>query len=73
MRIYRSKLILFTFISYAGSLFTKVVDSFYGGARAAGAVLKRVGSIFSGEDRSAVQKGDVVAKLSAGKGTQPLG
>ncbi len=42
----------------------KVVDSFYGAARAAAAVLERLG----GEDRSAVQWGDVVAKLSAGKG-----
>ena len=33
----------------------KIVDSFYGAAKAAAAVLKRVGSIFSGEDRSAVQ------------------
>ena len=50
----------------------KVIDSFYGGARAAGAVLKRVGSIFSGEDSSAAKGGDVIAKLSAGKGAPYL-
>jgi len=40
------------------------IDSFQGAAKAAVAVLKRLG----GEDRSAVQWGDVVAKLSGGKG-----
>ena len=50
----------------------KVMDRFYGAARTAGAVLKRVGGIFSGEDSSAVQGGDVVAKLSAGKGAPYL-
>ena len=40
------------------------IDSFQGAAKAAEAVLKRLG----GEDRSAVQWGDVVAKLSGGKG-----
>jgi small-conductance mechanosensitive channel len=42
----------------------KIRDSFYGAAKAAAAVLKRLG----GEDRSDVQWGDVVVKLSAGKG-----
>jgi len=50
----------------------KVVDSFYGGAQAAGAVLKRVGGIFSGEDGSTAPGGDAVAKLSAGKGAPYL-
>ncbi len=50
--------------SQKGRPANKVVDSFYGAARAAAAVLERLG----GEDRSAVQWGDVVAKLSAGKG-----
>jgi len=50
--------------SQKGRPANKIVDSFYGGARAAAAVLKRLGA----EDRSAVQWGDVVAKLSAGKG-----
>jgi small-conductance mechanosensitive channel len=50
----------------------KIVDSFYGAAKAAATVLKRVGGIFSGEDRSAVQGTDVIAKLSAGKGTPYL-
>jgi small-conductance mechanosensitive channel len=49
-----------------------IVDSFYGAAKAAATVLKRVGSIFSGEDRTAVQGTDVIAKLSAGKGTPYL-
>jgi len=40
------------------------IDSFQGAAKAAVAVLKR----FGGKDRSAVQWGDVVAKLSGGKG-----
>jgi len=40
------------------------IDSFQGAAKAAVAVLKRLG----GEDKSAVQWGDVVAKLSGGKG-----
>jgi small-conductance mechanosensitive channel len=47
---------------------SKIVDSFYGAAKAAAAVLNRLG----GEDRSAVQWGDVVAKLSAGKGAPYL-
>ncbi|MGD8211990.1 MAG: mechanosensitive ion channel family protein [Desulfobacterales bacterium] len=42
----------------------KIVDSFYGAAKAAAAVLKRLG----GEDQGAIQWGDVVVKLSAGKG-----
>jgi small-conductance mechanosensitive channel len=46
----------------------KIVDSFYGAAKAAATGLKRVGSILSGGDRSAVQWADVIAKLSAGKG-----
>jgi len=50
--------------SQKGRSINKVMDSFYGAAKAAAAVLKRLG----GEDRSAVQWGDVVAKLSAGKG-----
>jgi small-conductance mechanosensitive channel len=58
--------------SQKGRPANKVVDSFYGGARAAGAVLKRVGSIFSAEDRSAVQWSDAVAKLSGGKGAPYL-
>ena len=40
------------------------IDSFQGAAKAAVAVLKR----FGGKDRSAIQWGDVVAKLSGGKG-----
>jgi small-conductance mechanosensitive channel len=44
------------------------IDSFQGAAKAAVAVLKRLG----GEDRSAVQWSDVVAKLSAGKGASYL-
>ncbi|MCP4716860.1 MAG: mechanosensitive ion channel, partial [Deltaproteobacteria bacterium] len=51
---------------------SKVFNSFYGSAKAAAAVLKRVGSILSGEDRGAVQGGGVVAKLSAGKGASYL-
>jgi len=43
---------------------SKVSESFYGAAKTATAVLKRLG----GEDGSDVQWGDVVAKLSAGKG-----
>ncbi|MCP4627616.1 MAG: mechanosensitive ion channel family protein [bacterium] len=58
--------------SQKGRPVNKVIDSFYGAARAAGAVLKRVGSIFSAEDRSAVQWGDVAMKLSAGKGAPYL-
>ncbi len=54
--------------SQKGRPVNKVIDRFYGAARAAGAVLKRLG----GEDRSAVQWGDVVAKLSAGKGISYL-
>jgi len=50
----------------------KVIDRFYGAARAVAAVLKRVGSIFSAEDRSTVQWGDVAAKLSAGQGAPYL-
>jgi len=50
----------------------KVIDSFYGAARAAAAVLKRVGSIFSEEERSTVQWSDVVSKLSDGKGAPYL-
>jgi len=50
----------------------KVIDSFYGAARTVAAVLKRVGGIFSAEDRSAVQWSDVVSKLSNGKGTPYL-
>jgi small-conductance mechanosensitive channel len=46
----------------------KVVDSFYGAAKAAAAILKRFGR----EDRGDVQWGDVVAKLSAGKGAPYL-
>ena len=42
----------------------KIVDSFYGAAKAAAAVLKRLG----GEDQGAIPWGDVVVKLSAGKG-----
>jgi small-conductance mechanosensitive channel len=51
-----------------GRSINKAIDSFYGAAKAAAAVLKRLG----GEDRSAVQWGDVVAKLSAGKGAPYL-
>ena len=40
--------------SQKGRPVNKVIDRFYGAARAAGAVLKRVGSIFSGEDSSDV-------------------
>ena len=58
--------------SQKGRPVNKVADRFYGAARAAGAVLKRVGNIFSGEDRSAIQWGDVAAKLSAGKGAPYL-
>ena len=47
---------------------SKVSESFYGAAKAATAVLKRLG----GEDGSDVQWGDVVAKLSAGKGAPYL-
>ncbi|MHC5001154.1 MAG: hypothetical protein ACYTE1_10115, partial [Planctomycetota bacterium] len=43
---------------------SKVSDSFYGAAKAAAAVLSRLG----GEDRGDIQWGDVVAKLSGGKG-----
>ena len=43
---------------------SKVSESFYGAAKAAAAVLNRLG----GEDRGDIQWGDVVAKLSAGKG-----
>ena len=42
----------------------KIFDSFYEAAKAAAAVLKR----FGGEDRGDIQWGDVVAKLSGGKG-----
>ncbi|MBT8351372.1 MAG: hypothetical protein KJO26_09105, partial [Deltaproteobacteria bacterium] len=41
-----------------------IINSFYGAAKKAKAILKRLG----GEDRSAIQWGNVVAKLSAGKG-----
>jgi len=58
--------------SQKGRPVNKVIDRFYGAARAAGAVLKRVGSIFSGEDSSAIQGGNTVAKLSAGKGVTYL-
>jgi small-conductance mechanosensitive channel len=58
--------------SQEGLPINKVMDRFYGAARAAGAVLKRIGSIFSAEDRSAVQWGDVAMKLSAGKGAPYL-
>jgi hypothetical protein len=54
--------------SEKGRSINKVIDSFYGAAKAAAAVLKRLG----GEDRSAVQWGDLVAKLSAGKGAPYL-
>jgi hypothetical protein len=46
----------------------KVIDSFYGGARAAGAVLKRVGSIFSGEDSSAAQGSNTIRETIGRKG-----
>jgi small-conductance mechanosensitive channel len=46
----------------------KIVDSFYGAARGAAAVKERAGSIFSGEDRRAVQWGDAIERLSGGKG-----
>lgn len=55
-------------MSEKGRPTNKVIDSFYGAAKAAAAVLKHLG----GEDRSAVQWGDVVAKLSAGKGVPYL-
>ena len=42
----------------------RINNWFYGAAKTAKGVLKRLG----GEDRSAIQWGDVVAKLSAGKG-----
>ena len=42
----------------------KVSESFYGAAKAAAAVLNRLG----GEERGDIQWGDVVAKLSGGKG-----
>ena len=61
-----------TSTSEKGRPANKIVDSFYGAAKAAATALKRVGSIFSGEDRSAVQGADVIAKLSAGKGTPYL-
>jgi small-conductance mechanosensitive channel len=47
-----------------GRLVNPDIDSFQGAAKAAVAVLKR----FGGKDRSAIQWGDVVAKLSGGKG-----
>ena len=50
--------------SEKGRPINKVVDSFYGAAKAAAAVLKYLG----GEGGSDVQWGDVVAKLSGGKG-----
>lgn len=43
---------------------SKVSESFYGAAKAAAAVLNRLG----GEDRGDIQWGGVVAKLSGGKG-----
>ena len=50
--------------SEKGRLVNPDIDSFQGAAKAAVAVLKR----FGGKDRSAIQWGDVVAKLSGGKG-----
>jgi small-conductance mechanosensitive channel len=58
--------------SQKGRPANKVVANFYGAARGAAAVLKRVGSIFSAEDRSAVRWGDAVTKLSGGKGAPYL-
>ncbi len=51
-----------------GRSISKVSESFYGAAKATTAVLKRLG----GKDGSDVQWGDVVAKLSAGKGAPYL-
>ena len=51
-----------------GRSIKKVIDIFHGSAKAAAAVLKSLG----GEDRSPVQWGDAVAKLSAGKGAPYL-
>ena len=41
---------------------------FYGAARSWAAVLKRIGKIFAGEQKDAVQWHDIIAKLSEGKG-----
>ena len=47
-----------------GRSINKVKDTFYGAAKAVAVVLKRLG----GEDQGAIPWGDVVVKLSAGKG-----
>jgi small-conductance mechanosensitive channel len=57
-----------TAVSEKGRPKNKIVESFYGAARSSAAVLKRVGGIFSGEDKSTVHWNDVIAKLTGGEG-----